>query len=444
MRLFTILAIPDAFTLERVDSVSHSLGTQTDAERGSCLWFHFLCKHVHVVKTTPTPSIMYHAGADLTQRNGWFEMHRRRPANTDFSYVRAGFFLRTEKSGETTLVCFGAPLTVRSRIEKFLDARAWGDVAVEPYVLLDLVLDGLYREVDENVWNIADVLGPLEHVRCAVSYLLTCAFLLHLTIVIYAHVEVCDQQQLLTGTHVADSGFAAIQNLGKNISYLGEGVESVLLVVDGLMSRMEAALRAVSSSQTPTATAASPQQHRNTQSSESSTRSSRTVTATLTVEPPRPREVVLLQLVECLSHRRSLLWSTKLRLGSLRNRIANAINLSFNLLTQRDSRLMIVVAAITVMFLPLTAVASIVGSQIFASSKSETGNWVVEQTPLFSVLWYTSVPLTVAVVVVAWALGWHRPQLLELAWAVKAVLQLTVSRLRRRSATVAISAGGQV
>lgn len=105
----------------------------------------------------------------MTKKKGWFEMHRRRPANTDFSYVRSGFFLRTEASGESTLVCFGAPLTVRTRIEQFLDARAWGDVAVEPYVLLDLVLDGLYREIDENVWNIADVLGPLEHVTLSAS-----------------------------------------------------------------------------------------------------------------------------------------------------------------------------------------------------------------------------------------------------------------------------------
>lgn len=423
VRLFTVLQIPDAFTLERVDSVSHSLGTHTDPDRGSCLWFHFLCKHVHVVKTTPTPSIMYHPGADLTKRNGWFEMHRPRPANTDFSYVRAGFFLRTEKSGEVTLVCFGAPITVRSRMEKFLDARAWGDVAVEPYVLLDLVLEGLYREVDENVWNIADVLGPLEH-------------------------------QLLTGTHVADSGFAAIQNLGKNISYLGEGVEAMLLVVDGLISRMEAALQTISTSHTASTLGTSQQQQQHAQSSSSSTRSSRTMTAALTVEPPRPRGVVLLQLIECLSHRRSLLRSTKLRLGSLRNRIANAINLSFNLLTQRDSRLMIVVAAITVMFLPLTAVASVVGSQIFTSSKSEAGAWVVETTPLFSDLWYVTVPLTVAVVMVAWALGWHRPQLLALARAVKAVVQITASYLwhavvdlcrgRRRSISPVGVSGSQV
>lgn len=94
---------------------------------------------------------------------------------------------------------------------------------------------------------------------------------------------------------------------------------------------------------------------------------------------------------------------------------------------------MIVVAAITVMFLPLTAVASIVGSQMFISSKSEGGGWAVEKTPLFSDLWYITVPLTAAVIVVAWALGWHRPQLVELAWAVNAAARITVSRLYHKA-----------
>lgn len=237
---------------------------------------------------------------------------------------------------------------------------------------------------------------------------------------------------------MADSGFAAIQNLGKNISYLREGVDSVLLVVDGLIIRMEAALRAMSGSNPSPGAAPTPpvRQMRNTQSSTSSTSSSRTLTANVTVEPPSPRELVLLQLVECLSYRRSVLRSTNLRLSSLRDRIGNAINLSFNLLTQRDSRLMIVVSAITVMFLPLTAVASIVGSQMFTSSKSEGGGWNVEKTPLFADLWYITIPLTAAVIVVAWALGWHRPQLFELAWAMKVATRITVSRLYHKAVQV--------
>lgn len=90
---------------------------------------------------------------------------------------------------------------------------------------------------------------------------------------------------------------------------------------------------------------------------------------------------------------------------------------------------MIVVAAITVMFLPLTAVASVVGSQMFTSSRSEDGNWTVEKSPLFSDMWYITVPLTAAVVVAAWSLGWHRPRLFGLAWAVRVTAQTALRRL---------------
>ena len=35
---------------------------------------------------------------------------------------------------------------------------------VESYILLDLIMDGLYLEVDENVWSMNKIFGALEHV----------------------------------------------------------------------------------------------------------------------------------------------------------------------------------------------------------------------------------------------------------------------------------------
>lgn len=34
----------------------------------------------------------------------------------------------------------------------------------EPLVLLDLILEGLYIDIDTTLWNMGDVFGPLEHV----------------------------------------------------------------------------------------------------------------------------------------------------------------------------------------------------------------------------------------------------------------------------------------
>lgn len=66
-----------------------------------------------------------------------------------------------------------------------------------------------------------------------------------------------------------------------------------------------------------------------------------------------------------------------------------------------------VIAAITMIFLPTTAVASIVGSEMFTTAfNEENGSWNVQVSPLFKVLWAVAVPLTV--MVIAMSAGWNR------------------------------------
>lgn len=61
-------------------------------------------------------------------------------------------------------MCFGATPYVRERLEKWIESGAWDEVTGEPLALLDLVMDGLFREVDNAVWKMADVFGPMEYV----------------------------------------------------------------------------------------------------------------------------------------------------------------------------------------------------------------------------------------------------------------------------------------
>lgn len=92
----------------------------------------------------------------------------------DYSYVRSGFFLRTASGGGTTLTCFGASPHVESRLRRFIARSASHNNAItEPYVLLDIVLDGLFHDVDDNVWKMNDVFGTFEHV----SFAATCRYL---------------------------------------------------------------------------------------------------------------------------------------------------------------------------------------------------------------------------------------------------------------------------
>jgi len=126
------LAIPPDFLAERLQDVCHSFGTRND-ERGFAAWFHYLCKSV------------------------------RKQINYDWH--KYGFFLRQDANGDVTLVCFGASDAVRKRLENFLLAKAWTDVMAEPLALFDLVLAGLFTEVDTTVWNLLDVIKGLEAVR---------------------------------------------------------------------------------------------------------------------------------------------------------------------------------------------------------------------------------------------------------------------------------------
>lgn len=76
------------------------------------------------------------------------------------------------------------------------------------------------------------------------------------------------------------------------------------------------------------------------------------------------------QTREALKYRHTLFESTQRRLASLNARISNIIELSFNIVTQGDSKLMQsenqsmkTIAVMTLWFMPLGTVASIFGSQ---------------------------------------------------------------------------------
>ena len=159
--LFNILSIPSAFSTERVKSVSHSFAAIADAD-GTSTWFHFLCKNVSISNDPQNFGVTYHAGADVSARRN---PTRQAPLpQADYSYIRSGFFMRTTAAG-TTLTCFGATPNVRGLLHGFSGRTAsYHDAISEPYVLLDIVLEGLFHDVDDNVWNMNTVFGAFEHV----------------------------------------------------------------------------------------------------------------------------------------------------------------------------------------------------------------------------------------------------------------------------------------
>jgi Mg2+ and Co2+ transporter CorA len=171
--------------------------------------------------------------------------------------------------------------------------------------------------------------------------------------------------------------FAELHNVAKHITHLREAVESCLLLTESLIQR---------------------------------TKESSWSQGQLYTQPATGGQTVQ-ELRDLLLYRQSLFRSTKLRLESLNQRVSNSIALSFNLLTVSDSNVLIqhssvmkIMAAITIIFLPTTAVAAIMGSDLFESS-FENESWTVRPTPLFMWLWAVAVPLTF--VVLFCAAVWH-------------------------------------
>lgn len=113
---------------------------------------------------------------------------------------------------------------------------------------------------------------------------------------------------------------------------------------------------------------------------------------------------------QALRYRKTLFQSTQSRLASLDARMTNVIELSFHIVTQGDSRVMQsesqsmkTIAVMTLVFMPLSTVATIFGTQ-FIKLQDESP-YHVSISHDFWLLWLIAVPLT-AIVLIIWRVGY--------------------------------------
>jgi len=322
--------VPDEFTTERTIGACHSFAKRSTSA-GFNSWFHYLCKNIELTENDQGGTSVRNRAAEL----GYLPAPES--PNADYSWQRAGFFLSSRKDEDVTLVCFGVPYRVRARLDEFFSLQAWEDVGSCPYVLFDLVLEGLYFEIETTLQNLTQISGFHEHQNLGL---------------------VNGGLKRKAGVH---NPFAALHNCAKHVIHLAEAVESMILL---------------------------------TQS----------ITSAIAPEEDTTPSLAAKQLQESLQYRLSLFRSTQLKTSSLQKRIDNAINLSFNLVTQQDSLLMIqdsqtirIIALITMIFLPTTGVATVAGSQLLVT-KWEEGKWDIMATPLFWMTWWIAIPMTVGIV----------------------------------------------
>lgn len=173
--LFTRYDVPSAFIAEGLNHVSQSFGIRTDNNGTEYVWFHFLCKDVEVSKDNGPRRIIDPANTLQDQAN--------------FTWTKSGFVLKIEDPSkvlstqsqpttnnsassitlaagakQVTLLCFGAPASLYSHLKRLKEIMSSNDLKSDPYILLDIVLEEMYKLMDNVGWVIADIFGEIETV----------------------------------------------------------------------------------------------------------------------------------------------------------------------------------------------------------------------------------------------------------------------------------------
>lgn len=165
--------------------------------------------------------------------------------------------------------------------------------------------------------------------------------------------------------------FGTLHRYANDLAYLKETVESNLLVTEAILDRI----------------------------------GGRNLEQTGQTDMPTENDL----LKEGLLYHQSLFRSTQLRLSSLDKRVQNAINLAFHMVTQQDSLIMMhdsasvtILTAVAAVFLPISTIAAIIGSQLFVTHQDDQGNWNIVATPLIRYLYLVGIPMTVVIFIASY------------------------------------------
>ncbi|KAL5088420.1 hypothetical protein Trisim1_006627 [Trichoderma cf. simile WF8] len=353
VELFHKFGIPHDFTAERVRSINHSFSRRSDENNGFSSWFRF--SYVSAASAR-TDDELPDGEDDATENSTIADKYSER---------ESAFFLQASADTSATLVCFGAGPKVKRRLYDLMKSRGWTDVATNPQILFDVALEGLHEEVDDTARKTEEEFEPLEK----------------------SIIQLAGSECVISSSR---SQHEELYLFARHATELSRTLESALMINESILMS--------SSISIPSTTSID----------ETSSLSSKVVS--------NRRFLVDLQLKECLEYRRTLFRSTQLRLSHLQKRIEAATALASNLVSQQQSAAAIqgpvsmkLIAASILIFLPTITVATIAGSGLLLSEQlDEEGSWDVSATPLFYLLWYISIPLTLVLVLLSLCWLWWR------------------------------------
>jgi hypothetical protein len=117
-------------------------------------WFHVLCKDIEVDRDNS--HIIDEHGAN--QENPL--------SQSSFSWLRSAYFMCWTRNPHksVTLICFCHPPFLPGRLKKHLP-NMWEQVVNNPFDLWVVVLHELFKQIDNQAWNLGNVFRGIEHVR---------------------------------------------------------------------------------------------------------------------------------------------------------------------------------------------------------------------------------------------------------------------------------------
>lgn len=126
---------------------------------------------------------------DHSNENDQVRFGAQRQSQADFNWLKSGFVLKVRKqqgmprlpnrtrtsSSDATmapalvepsveLFCFGAPASLGDRFRRLAGVAICDDFVQDPYVLLEVVLEEMYKVLDRTGWDISHVFGEIETV----------------------------------------------------------------------------------------------------------------------------------------------------------------------------------------------------------------------------------------------------------------------------------------
>ncbi|SMR49802.1 unnamed protein product [Zymoseptoria tritici ST99CH_3D1] len=363
--LFLHYSIPSAALAERIQSVAHSFGAQesvTDPEV-HVAWSHSLYKDLNIIQAHPEtgePTIVDMRKdpyfVQTSSDNGPEDISQ---ADSSWRISSTHLHVRTRSDGSkcVTLLLFGAIRSLIERFQRLLANPAWRDVINEPFLLFIIVEEDLYNHIDDLAWGLADVFRGKEQWTLR-----------------RAGRRTKDNEKVPNGRHETEAvDFTGLHNISKHCTYLNEAVEASLCTLETMLVHISQVQRHA-------------------------------------LSPPTRLQTAVLS---SLMYRQNAFRSTQLRLRSLEKRMANVISLSFNLVTQQDSRIMQddsnamkAIAVLTLIFLPATGISSIFSMPFFELEGGKAGRKVLRVAQSFWIFCVIAVPMT-GILFGAWFM-WYR------------------------------------